>query len=154
MLLVNNAFCDIFNLKKEDIIGKTLAEDVSVEERESFFKIDKSVIDTGIENINEETLTVREGETRTVLTKKTRFIDENGQKFLVGIIRDITDRKKAEIELEKHKDNLEEIIDIRTEEINAKNNELQRMNKLFVGRELKMIELKNIIKELQKENDK
>jgi PAS domain S-box-containing protein len=154
LLLVNNAFCNIFNLKKEEIIGKTLAEDVSIEERESFLKIDKSVIDTGIENINEETLTVREGETRTILTKKTRFINENGQKFLVGIIRDITDRKKAEIELQQHKNNLEEIIDIRTEEINAKNNELQRMNKLFVGRELKMIELKNIIKELQKENDK
>ncbi|HAT63621.1 MAG TPA: PAS domain-containing sensor histidine kinase, partial [Flavobacteriaceae bacterium] len=70
-----------------------------------------------------------------------------------GIIRDITDRKKVEDELEKHKNNLEELVKQRTEEVSLKNEELQRMNKLFVGRELKMKELKNLIKELQQKED-
>ena len=57
LILVNNSFCDLFGLPRKDIIGKTLAEHVSDEERESFLKIDKEVIANGVENISEETLT-------------------------------------------------------------------------------------------------
>ena len=153
LLLVNNAFCDIFNLSKENIIGKTLAEDVAPEEMEMFLRIDKQVLSTGVENINEESLTIDGFEKKIISTKKSRFIDEKGNKFLIGIIRDITERKKVEVELEKHRNQLEELVKIRTEEVSLKNNELQRMNKLFVGRELKMKELKNIIKELKSKNE-
>jgi len=97
--LVNDAFCSIFSLLKNDIIGKTLAEDVSPDEKERFLKIDKQVLSTGIENITEETLTVRGGETKLISTKKTRYVDERGNKFLIGIIRDITARKNAEKQL-------------------------------------------------------
>ncbi len=153
LLLVNDAFCKIFNLSSENIIGKTLAEDVPLEEMDEFLRIDKEVISTGVENINEESLTVRGGATRIISTKKTRFIDDDAKKYLIGIIRDITQRKKAEDEITKYRDHLEELVKMRTEEVNLKNNELQRMNKLFVGRELKMKELKTIIKEMQLKND-
>lgn len=153
LLLVNDAFCDIFNLSKENIIGKTLAEDVTTEEMEMFLRIDKQVLSTGEETINEESLTIQGLEKKIISTKKSRFIDEKGNKFLIGIIRDVTERKKVEVELEKHRNQLEELVKIRTEEIILKNNELQRMNKLFIGRELKMRELKNIIKELKSKNE-
>lgn len=106
LLLVNDSFCEIFDLVRDKIIGKTLAEDVPDEERESFLKIDKQVLSDGIENINEESLTVRGGQTRIISTKKSRFIDSNGDKFLIGIIRDISDRKQAEIALQKSEDKL------------------------------------------------
>lgn len=283
LIIVNEAFCKIFNLSKEDIMSKTLAEEVPEAEQELFLKVDREVIATGVENVNEETLTVRGGETKYISTKKTRFIDSSGNKYLIGIIRDITERKKAEkkliesesnlrqsqtvanigsyvlnikentwestavldnilgiddsfersieswieivhpeekeelqkyfainvlknhekfdkeyrilradnnkevwvhgfgelefdeegnpikmvgttqditqrkrveIEIEQHKNNLEALVEIRTEELNLKNNELQRMNKLFVGRELKMKELKDKIKELESKNDR
>ena len=38
----------------------------------------------------------------------------------------------------------------RTAELGAKNAELEGINKLFVGRELRMVELKNRIDELEK----
>jgi uncharacterized membrane protein (DUF106 family) len=41
-------------------------------------------------------------------------------------------------------------VDERTKELKEKVEELERFHKLTVGRELKMIELKNTIKELQK----
>ena len=96
LLLVNEAFCKIFNLEKKDIIGKTLAENVPEEERESFLAIDKEVLKTGKENINEETLTIQGRGTKIISTKKTRFVDDEGHKYVIGIIRDITQRKKAE----------------------------------------------------------
>ena len=40
LLIVNDAFCEIFNLSRDNIIGKTLAEDVPDAEREIFLKID------------------------------------------------------------------------------------------------------------------
>lgn len=96
ILIVNDAFCKLFDLSRKHIIGKTLAEDVSPEEREVFLSIDKEVLKTGQENLNEESLTVRGGETRIIFTRKTRYIDGYGNKFIIGVIRDITDKHLAE----------------------------------------------------------
>ncbi|WP_344712769.1 PAS domain S-box protein [Winogradskyella damuponensis] len=117
ILLANDAFCKLVDLPKEDVIGKTLAENVLPSERDEAFKIDKQVIDSGIDNINEETMTLSNKETRIISTKKTRFVDSSGTKFLIGVIRDITERKKAEIELENYKNNLEKLVEIRTSEL-------------------------------------
>ncbi|MEA1876516.1 MAG: PAS domain-containing protein [Bacteroidota bacterium] len=100
-LIANDAFCKLFRLERGEIIGKTLAEDVPGHEQESFLRIDKQVLMDGKENINEETLTIRDAKTQIVSTKKTRFIDENGKKFLVGVSHIITERKKAEDNLER-----------------------------------------------------
>jgi len=96
LLLSNDAFCKIFELDRADMIGKTLAEQVPPHERDNFLKIDKQVLTNGVENINEETITTRAKPTRIISTRKTRFIDSEGRKFLVGIIHDITERKKGE----------------------------------------------------------
>lgn len=110
LILVNDAFCDLFSLSREQILGKTLAEDLPSEEMEIFFKIDAEVLSTGIENINEESLTIRDEETRIISTKKTRFIDDQGNKYLIGLIRDISERKKAEIELKTAKEFSDKLI--------------------------------------------
>ena len=108
LVLVNDAFCEMFNLPREAIIGKTLAENVPQNERESFLKIDSKVLADGIENINEETLTLN-GTTRIISTRKSLFIDSKGEKFLVGVIRDISDRKKAENALKESEERCREL---------------------------------------------
>lgn len=108
LLHVNNAFCSLFGLSKNDVIGKTLAEEVTTEEREAFLKIDKQVLMDGHVNISEETLTAGGNETKIISTRKTRFIDENNNKFLVGIIFDITQLKKQEKEIINAKEKAEE----------------------------------------------
>ncbi|MCB2209089.1 MAG: PAS domain S-box protein [Bacteroidetes bacterium] len=112
LLLVNDAFCELFGLQRADIIGKTLAEDVPEEEMEQFLKIDKQVLLDGKENINEETITVRDKQTKVISTRKTRFIDEQGRKFLVGISRDFTDRKRAEEEITRQKKTADNYLNI------------------------------------------
>lgn len=58
-------------------------------------------------------------------------------------------RRQAEEDLLNLNNELEQRVIQRTEEIEKKKSEVERMNKLFVGRELRMIELKERIKELE-----
>ncbi len=95
IILANRAFFDMFGLDENAVIGNTLAENIPVDEMNHFIKVDRRVLDTGIPEQCEETLTVR-GTTLTILTKKTRLISDSGEKFLVGAIHDITERVKME----------------------------------------------------------
>ncbi len=109
LLFVNDAFCEMFKLPKNEILGKTLAENVPIEERESFLSIDKKVLLDGIDNTNEETLTLNDGKPRSISTRKSRYIDQKGNKFLVGVIRDITHQKRAELILKENESRLREL---------------------------------------------
>jgi hypothetical protein len=98
-VLVNDALCQMVGIKREDIIGKTLAESLPKYQMDHFLKVDKMVLDSGLENQCEEPLTGHDGKIKTIITKKTRYINEQGNKFLVGVIHDITERKQAEEKL-------------------------------------------------------
>ncbi|HMZ79359.1 MAG TPA: PAS domain S-box protein, partial [Acidobacteriota bacterium] len=96
IITANQAFYDIFNQEAEAVIGQTLMDNFPENEREHFLEVDRQVLDTGQPDLREETLTVA-GFTRHIITKKTRYIEaSSGQKFLVGSIHDITERKQAE----------------------------------------------------------
>ncbi|HEX2585433.1 MAG TPA: PAS domain S-box protein [Steroidobacteraceae bacterium] len=98
-VLVNENFCTLFNLQREDIIGKTLAEETPLEEREHFWRVDRQVLTDGQDNVCEEMLTIRGGDTRVISTRKTRYVDDAGNKFVIGVIHDLTDRKRLEEQL-------------------------------------------------------
>jgi len=110
IILVNEAFCKMMGLSCEEIIGKTLAEEVTKEERESFLKIDRQVLADGIESIVEENMTVRGGTKKVLSTRKSRFVDGEGNKFLVCVVRDITEKKKAAEALRKRESELKDVV--------------------------------------------
>tara|TARA_R110002153_G_scaffold61065_2_gene164863 strand:+ start:12510 stop:15125 length:2616 start_codon:yes stop_codon:yes gene_type:complete len=97
LLLVNDAFCSMFGLPRNKIIGKTLAETVTPSEREHFLSIDRQVLEQGKEILCEETLTFSGEQTKIILTRKNRYTDPQGNYFLVGTIYDITARKQTEL---------------------------------------------------------
>lgn len=99
IILANDSFCSVFGLQREDVLGKTLAENVPENEREQFLRIDKQVLTDGVKNVTEETLTTNGSESKTIITTKTRYTDGNGTHFLIGVISDITERKLLEQQL-------------------------------------------------------
>jgi DNA repair exonuclease SbcCD ATPase subunit len=68
---------------------------------------------------------------------------------MIGVCFDITELKETEEELKKHKNDLEDLINERTKELELKYSELEKMNQIFIGRELKMVALKKKIAELE-----
>ncbi len=97
VVLVNDAACKLFGCSREEILGRTAYELFpSREMAEISWHKDEEVFTTGEENVNEETNTYAPGVTCTVLVKKTLYIDKSGNEFLVGVTRDISDRKRAE----------------------------------------------------------
>ena len=62
-------------------------------------------------------------------------------------------KKEAEEELRKFSNELELRVKERTAELEIKNAELERINKLFVGRELRMAEMKELVAKLELEID-
>lgn len=66
-----------------------------------------------------------------------------------GIHLDVTVQQEALEELNKHRENLEKLINERTEELEAKNKELDNALKVFVGREKTIVDLQKRIKAME-----
>jgi PAS domain S-box-containing protein len=110
-ITVNDSFCKMLGMERENILGKTLGESLPADQMEHFLEVDKIVLESGQENLSEEPLTGKDNKVLTIVTKKTRYIDRSGKKYIVGVIRDITERKKLEILLSKEKKEQEILLD-------------------------------------------
>ncbi|MDP1771124.1 MAG: PAS domain S-box protein [Methylobacter sp.] len=96
---LNQAYCEFIGHPLEALLGKSDYDFSPAHEAEVFWAKDEAVFNSGEENINEEEFTDRDGNMHTIVTKKSRYTDDCGQQYLVGIILDITERKRMEAEL-------------------------------------------------------
>jgi PAS domain S-box-containing protein len=97
-VLVNDAYCSLMACERAELIGKSDRDHgcYSSGEADEFESKDELVFETGKLNINEESFTAADGTVHCLITKKALYTDEQGNKFIVGVIRDITEWKMAE----------------------------------------------------------
>lgn len=97
-VLVNDALCAFMGHERNEVLGKSDYDFFPAEQADVFWANDQRVLDSGQINLSEERLTNAEGSIYTILTKKTLYTNRLGHRFIVGIIRDLTEQKRAEAE--------------------------------------------------------
>lgn len=149
-IYVNQRFCEIFGYSEEEILtGMKPTDVISAEER-------KRAAENIDRRLSGEVKSVHYTARGNHKTGKQLWVEIHGthleleeKDVITGTVLDITSRVIAEEEVRKLNEGLELKIEERTSELETKISEIERMNKLFVGRELRMKELKEKIKEME-----
>jgi len=147
---VNKAWLELLGYSEDEVVGRSFADFLSQDDKELFPERFYEFKAKGKLHGAQYGMVRKDG-THIIITCEGRVTyNKNGDfKQTHCILNDITERKKAEDEIRKLNEELEQRVEERTTELEKKNEELERMNKLFVGRELRMIELKKQIAELE-----
>lgn len=95
-ILLNDALCELVGIQRESLLGKSDYDIFAKEQADIFWHYDEEVLMTGREHENEEEITDASGVVHTISTKKSSYTTITGEKILVGIIRDISERKLME----------------------------------------------------------
>jgi PAS domain S-box-containing protein len=117
-LRFNKAGEELLGYRREELIGKSVHEVFPPQEADFFALKDRAVLESRqMVDIPEEPVHTRHGP-RLVHTMKIPILDARGEpQFLLGISRDITDQKRTDDELRRHREHLEDMIRERTAEL-------------------------------------
>lgn len=160
--LVNKKFEELFKHERSEVMGKSLEMLIP----------NRVANHTDLINNYMESPINREMGKDTSLTAKR----SDGSEFPVEIalsplkskngivitasIRDVTARKAAEEELAKHRHNLEDLVNERTQELESanlnlkeKSDELEKFNNVMLDREMRIIELKKEVNKMAAANN-
>ncbi len=115
-VVVNKAFCEQIGHPKEALLGRTDADCAPVEWAAKSFRTDDDALRTaGVLQWEENTIGLN-GRDRWIVRRKQQA-RINGERFVVGMNSDVTDLKAAQEELRRHRDHLQELVELRTAEL-------------------------------------
>lgn len=98
--LVNSAFSNLFSLNKDDILGHTAGECLPPDIAAVMDQGDREVLATGQTLHSEQQVDeTEEGAVSAAISSKSIAVTENGDRYVVGVITDVSDMKRREIEL-------------------------------------------------------
>lgn len=100
-IVLNRAYCRFIGYPLEMLMAKTDYDLFPQREAEVFWQQDELVLTSSQDCEHEEEFTDASGLTHLIATKRSLHQDAAGNLFLVGAIRDITERKRLEEELKR-----------------------------------------------------
>ncbi|HYG19859.1 MAG TPA: PAS domain S-box protein [Ohtaekwangia sp.] len=118
-IMFNKKFAEFAGRPREQLLGKTDKDVVPASEAEIFWEIDDQVLRTGKTIFNEEKITLNSGMVHYLLTIKSRYINEKGEKFVIGFITDITHLRNTEEKIFQLNANLKGVIESTKESVYA-----------------------------------
>lgn len=95
-VFLNDAACLYFGFSREQMLGMTDHDFFPAEQADEFVALDELVFALGGSNLKEEKITDSAGSEHVILTTKAVFEDDTGHPVIVGVITDITERKRTE----------------------------------------------------------
>ncbi|OQW95960.1 MAG: hypothetical protein BWK79_00510 [Beggiatoa sp. IS2] len=98
-LLVNEAYCTLIGRSREQLLGKSDYDFFPIQEAETAWERDHRLLINNKEHVSEENFTDSNGVIHHLLTRKSLYIDEQNNPFIVATMTDITARRQAEQEL-------------------------------------------------------
>jgi len=123
----NKAFRAMLGLERNEIVGQTVYDLAPRELAEVYEKADNDLFAAGGDQRYETQVKSAEGVVHDVFFTKSLFEDMSGEVAgLLGVMLDITDRKRAEEALRQAHDELEQRVEERTAELEATNLSLER----------------------------
>ena len=100
-VVLNEAYCQLLGRDKDDLLDKTESDVLPLHQANEFKSQDDLAFATSSEQESEGEITNAHGHTYTVAMKRSLHHDGAGNLFLVGVIHDITHRKRMEEELRR-----------------------------------------------------
>jgi len=127
-LQVNPEFCKILNLSEIEVLESTDYDLYDTPIADAITTNDIAVLTSETAKIFEETIQLEDQSERILWTAKFPLKDANQQIYALGGVGfDITERKKAEEELLQLKQNLEEAVIQKTQELQTSNDKLKQL---------------------------
>ena len=102
-VFVNDAFCLFMRRARHELIGLTDFDVVPHEQARVFRDVDMVILAGAGPHQNEEALSTPDGTRFIIVTRKSVFELPGRGRYIVGVMSDITDRKRMEVDLSKAK---------------------------------------------------
>jgi diguanylate cyclase (GGDEF)-like protein/PAS domain S-box-containing protein len=100
-IVLNEAYCQFVGYAREMLLEKTDHDIFPLKQAAHFWHQDEQAFISGVVLESEDEFTDARGFTHAIATKRSLHKDAAGNIFLVGVIRDITQRKQIEDELRR-----------------------------------------------------
>jgi PAS domain S-box-containing protein len=110
-VLMNDAVCTFLGVAREQLLGRTDLDIFERQQAEWFWQQDEQAFAADAPIEYEENFGTPDGQTHWVVKTKLGVSFGDGERWLVGVIMDITERRKAELELAHARELLQAVLD-------------------------------------------
>lgn len=131
-MYVNTALAQMLGYEMEEMLEQPFRDFVSPEDRDQVMHYyGRRVEGKNAPHEYETRLIHKDKIQEIVVIHKVTLINYRNKPAIQGTVKDITERKKAEEELKRHKEHLEELVGERTRELELNNDELNKYIQLI-----------------------